>query len=122
MLVLKRKLFEEIVIRPADGGEEIIVTVTSIESNGVRLGVTAPRDVIVHRREVTDRVLGVHLGSPPEPELLPVATAPATQCPLCSTDTPGAIRTEHPDMGAIYATCPCRQTVHPEAVNYASVD
>lgn len=47
MLVLSRMLDESIKI-----GDDIEVTVVAIRGDKVRLGVTAPADVIVHRREV----------------------------------------------------------------------
>lgn len=51
MLVLSRKTNETIVI-----GENIIVTVVEIRSDRVRLGIDAPREVTVHRREVYDAI------------------------------------------------------------------
>ena len=50
MLVLSRRVGEEIVI-----GGNIRVTVVSVEGGKVRLGVTAPASVPVHRKEVLDR-------------------------------------------------------------------
>lgn len=47
MLVLSRKLGEEIII-----GNDIEVMVTAIQGGRVKLGVTAPQEVVVHRREV----------------------------------------------------------------------
>jgi carbon storage regulator len=47
MLVLKRRIGEKLVI-----GNEVIIEVVSIASDGVRLGITAPRDTSVHRFEV----------------------------------------------------------------------
>ncbi len=47
MLVLSRKKQEQIVI-----DEDILVTVVEIRGNRVRLGVDAPKDVGVHRKEV----------------------------------------------------------------------
>ena len=47
MLVLSRKKQEQIVI---DG--DILVTVVDIRGDKVRLGVDAPKDVPVHRKEV----------------------------------------------------------------------
>ena len=47
MLVLSRKKQEQIVI-----DEDILVTVVDIRGNKVRLGVDAPKDVPVHRKEV----------------------------------------------------------------------
>jgi carbon storage regulator len=50
MLVLTRKLGEEIVING-----DIIVTVVAVQGDKVRLGVTAPRCIGVDRREVHER-------------------------------------------------------------------
>jgi carbon storage regulator len=50
MLVLHRKIGERIVI-----GKDITVTVLEIKKGRVRLGVSAPREVSVHREEVTLR-------------------------------------------------------------------
>lgn len=51
MLVLTRKLNETIVIN-----ENIIVTVVEIRGDKVRLGIAAPKEVPVHRREVYDAI------------------------------------------------------------------
>lgn len=51
MLVLSRKKNESIVI-----GHEIEVFVVEIRGDKVRLGVNAPKDVAVHRREVYDAI------------------------------------------------------------------
>jgi carbon storage regulator len=50
MLVLTRRIGEEIVI-----GGGIHVTVVAIEGTKVRLGITAPKDVAVDRKEIHDR-------------------------------------------------------------------
>ena len=50
MLVLTRHSSEQIII-----GETVVVTVVAIEGNKVRLGIQAPRDVRVDRKEVHDR-------------------------------------------------------------------
>jgi carbon storage regulator len=47
MLVLSRRVGEKIVI-----GNEIVVEVLSVSGEGVRLGITAPRETSVHRHEV----------------------------------------------------------------------
>jgi carbon storage regulator len=47
MLVLSRKKQEQIVI-----DDDILVTVVGIRGDKVRLGVDAPKDVPVHRKEV----------------------------------------------------------------------
>jgi carbon storage regulator len=51
MLVLSRKTGESIIIL-----ENIVVTVVGIQGDKVRLGIEAPRDVAVHRREVYDAI------------------------------------------------------------------
>jgi carbon storage regulator len=52
MLVLNRRLNESIVI-----ANDIVVTVVGIHGNQVRLGITAPREVVVNREEVHQRKL-----------------------------------------------------------------
>ena len=47
MLVLTRKLNQEIVI-----GDDIRITVVAVGGDQVKLGITAPRSVPVHRMEV----------------------------------------------------------------------
>ena len=47
MLVLTRREGERIAL-----GEDIILTVVSIQGNKVRLGITAPDDVVVRRGEL----------------------------------------------------------------------
>lgn len=51
MLILTRKLNEEISI---DG--EITIKIISISDNQVKLGIEAPRDVQIVRKEILDRV------------------------------------------------------------------
>ena len=52
MLVLSRKKNESVVIN-----DNIVVTVLEIRGDKVRLGIEAPRDIPVHRREVFDAIL-----------------------------------------------------------------
>mgnify|MGYP000884903615 CR=1 FL=1 len=56
MLVLTRKPHQEIVI-----GDDVVITVVQVNGDTVRLGVTAPRDTTVHRREVYDLILRAKL-------------------------------------------------------------
>ena len=51
MLVLTRKEKQTIMI-----GDDIEIVVTSIRGDKVRLGITAPREVRVFRREVYDAI------------------------------------------------------------------
>jgi carbon storage regulator len=51
MLVLSRKIGESLVI---DG--RIVVTVVRVDGESVRLGIQAPQDVPVHRREIYEEI------------------------------------------------------------------
>jgi carbon storage regulator len=51
MLVLTRKNGESIII-----GDNIVVMVVEVRGDKVRLGIEAPTDVSVHRREVYDAI------------------------------------------------------------------
>jgi len=51
MLVLSRHRDESIII-----GDNIVVTIVDIRGDKVRLGIEAPNDVSVHRREVYDAI------------------------------------------------------------------
>jgi carbon storage regulator len=58
VLVFTRKRGESIVV-----GDGIEIQIVSIGRNGVRVGITAPRDVPVHRREVYDQVVAANRGA-----------------------------------------------------------
>jgi carbon storage regulator len=51
MLVLTRRSDESIIIR-----EDIVVTVLAIEGDRVKLGVSAPREISILRKELLDAV------------------------------------------------------------------
>jgi carbon storage regulator len=51
MLILTRKIGETIRI-----GDEISISVIEIRGNQVRLGINAPRNVVVHRQEVYELI------------------------------------------------------------------
>jgi carbon storage regulator len=51
MLVLTRKKNESIII-----GDNIVITVVEVRSDKVRLGIEAPKEVPVHRREVYEAI------------------------------------------------------------------
>ena len=58
MLVLSRKKNESIIIN-----NDITIVVVEIRGDKVRLGVEAPKEVPVHRREVYDAIRRSELGS-----------------------------------------------------------
>ena len=51
MLVLSRKKNESIIIK-----DDIVVMVVEVRGDKVRLGIEAPREVPVHRREVYEKI------------------------------------------------------------------
>jgi carbon storage regulator len=51
MLVLSRKLDESIMV-----GDTIVITVCDIVGDKVRLGITAPTEIPVHRQEVYEAI------------------------------------------------------------------
>ena len=51
MLVLSRQRDESIII-----GDHIVVTIVDIRGDKVRLGIEAPTEIPVHRREVYDAI------------------------------------------------------------------
>jgi carbon storage regulator len=60
MLILTRKSGETIRI-----GDDVAVTVLSVNCNQVRLGIDAPKDVAVHREEVFARIANERDASKP---------------------------------------------------------
>ncbi|MGG4216674.1 carbon storage regulator CsrA [Paenibacillus jamilae] len=51
MLVLTRKKGESIVIQ-----NDIVITVLSVEGDTVKIGVSAPKDIDIYRKEVFDAI------------------------------------------------------------------
>ena len=58
MLVLSRKKNEKIVITGPGIEGEIVLVVVDIRGDKIRLGVQAPQEVSIHRREVQDAIDG----------------------------------------------------------------
>lgn len=63
MLILTRRIGETIRV-----GDDIEVTVLGINRNQVRIGVTAPRSVDVHRQEIYERIRSASAPSNPAPQ------------------------------------------------------
>lgn len=51
MLVLSRKRDESIII-----GDDVVITVVDIKGEQVKIGVTAPKTVSIHRKEVYEAI------------------------------------------------------------------
>ena len=51
MLILTRRVGETLII-----GDEVSLTVLGVRGNQVRVGVNAPKEVSVHRKEIYERI------------------------------------------------------------------
>ena len=76
MLVLTRKVNEKIRI-----GDDIEITVVLVDRDTVRLGVSAPRSVQVHRSEVYDEIAA-------ERDAAPATDLPRRKAPIVTPPRP----------------------------------
>jgi carbon storage regulator len=60
MLILTRRVSESIKIGP-----DITVTVLGVKGIQVRIGISAPKEVAVHREEIAERIKQEHAGEVP---------------------------------------------------------
>ncbi len=72
MLVLSRKPGESVLI-----GSDVVLTVLEVENDRVRLGIVAPRELLVLRQELRDQVRQENLQSAglPDAELTPILSS-----------------------------------------------
>lgn len=52
MLILTRRIGEKLVI-----GDDVFITILGVKGGQVRLGIDAPKDTSVHRKEIYDKIL-----------------------------------------------------------------
>ena len=63
MLVLSRQKKESIMI-----GDDVEITIVDVRGDKVRLGITAPKSISVHRREIFDAIQREKAGNKEEDE------------------------------------------------------
>lgn len=51
MLILSRRLGESVIVN-----NDIVITVVKVQGDKVRIGIEAPKEIPVHRKEIQDRV------------------------------------------------------------------
>jgi carbon storage regulator len=51
MLILTRKVGETVMI-----GDNVTVAIIGVKGNQIRIGINAPKDVPVHRKEIHERI------------------------------------------------------------------
>ncbi len=54
MLVLSRQRDESIII--GEGDDKVEITIVDVRGDKVRLGITAPREISVHRKEIYEAI------------------------------------------------------------------
>lgn len=60
MLILTRRVGETLMV-----GDEVSITVLGVNHNQVRIGVNAPKDIKVHRKEIWQRIQDEKAGKTP---------------------------------------------------------
>ncbi len=56
MLILTRKTGESLLV-----GDDVEITVLSVRGNQVKLGVNAPKEIAVHRKEIYQKIKSIQV-------------------------------------------------------------
>lgn len=102
MLVLSRRVGERLLI-----GDDIVLTVIEVRSDGVRLGIDAPRSVRVHRAEVIEAVTAANVEASAVTDadaealqkLVPRPPAAGARPPAAPVPSPEAASSAEPHAG-----------------------
>ncbi len=101
MLVLSRRVGERLVI-----GDDIVVTVIEVRSDGVRLGIDAPRSVAVHRAEVLEAVTAANVAATTADDDEAAEFLRSLLAPRSDDPQAGADQADDPQAGADQADDP----------------
>ncbi len=55
MLILTRKIRESLIIK-----DDIIITILNIKGNQVRIGINAPKEISIHRKEIYIKINNIN--------------------------------------------------------------
>ena len=61
MLILARNIEESILI-----GDDIMITILTVSNTQVKIGIDAPKNINIHRKEVYEKILSIKTGNESE--------------------------------------------------------
>lgn len=85
MLVLRRQKDESVMM-----GDAVEITIVDVREDTVRLGITCPKWVPVHRREIYDAIQRERAQKAGEANGAPVANSSETRTPFCCSGAYGS--------------------------------